>query len=258
MANFHKYEWFIEQLTRHHEWAKKELAPNEIIAVLYTGSGNYACDDEDSDCDSWIIYFDKNYDPKTYQVNQVQIGDEVTWTCDIRAFIYGCLHGNWAYLIALFTKYAIINSRYTALWSGLYHYRDKIAYANPEEGLDEMSRYMITYYTLLLDEACNKPHKKAYYIRLIDFLRSAYINGQDLSTCFYNDDIGEQLREIKQSRWSLDEYIAYSKHYIDKLYNTQVDKYKMYRCTPANAQWVLQLLSQFVKLGEEYDYTRED
>lgn len=198
MANFHKDEWFQEQLQRHWNWAEKRLGDNEIIAVLYTGSGNYGCDAPESDCDSWIIYFDKNYDAATYQVSQEPVGDEVTWVCDIRAFIYGCLQGDWMYTIAYFTRYAIINPRYSDLWQEFYSKREQVARISRKNATENLKYNANVYCRLLKDPFCVKPHKKLYYLKLISFLYDAYYKQTSLSVCFNDEAHSKELLAIKQ------------------------------------------------------------
>lgn len=197
MANFHKDEWFQEQLQRHWDWGVKYIAPNEIIAVLYTGSGNYNCDEEESDCDSWIIYFDKNYEPSIYQVEQISHDGEVSWVCDIRAFIYGCLQGDWMYTIAYFTKYSIINPHYADLWHELYAKREKVAYVSRQNATEILKSNAKSYINTIVNLTHEKPHKRVYYMKLISFLYNAYYHRQPIGSCFYNENYAQELIRLK-------------------------------------------------------------
>lgn len=246
MANFHKDEWFQEQLQRHWNWAEKRLGDNEIIAVLYTGSGNYNCDTAESDCDSWIIYFDKNYDVTTYQVSQEPVYDEVAWICDIRAFIYGLLNGDWMYTIAYFSKYKIINPRYKDLWDEFWAKRERVVYVNRQGATEILKNNARLFYKVIGDTTHTKPYKRLYYIKFIAILYDAYTKHQPIGDCFYNEKYAAELLRLKnQASASREELLAQARDLMAPFINIPPLNNINTKATIATAKQTLALIPRF-------------
>ena len=199
MANYHNDSWFMSQLERHQKFGQTYLQDNEIIAVLYYGSGNYGCDSMESDCDSWIIYYDKAYNPATYQIQQIEFEDETVWFVDIRAFIYGLLNGNWTYLTALFTKYTISNPKCEQEWNALVEIKDSIAYINPintAHSLIDSAEYKINN---LYDMHIDNPLKQFYHLKILSLMFTYYRRWKPLSEFFNDENISQALQTVKHN-----------------------------------------------------------
>ena len=250
MANFHKEKWFHNELQRHWTWGQEQLGDQEIIAVLYYGSANYNCEDENSDCDTWIVYFDKEYDPRTYLIKQENFGNETVWLADIRAFIYGLLNGDWPYISALCTQYKIINPKYEGLWHELYAKRDRLAYIDTENTRDKLRQTAVEKLQVLQSSPNDLRPKPLYHLKIQQLMYLHYLQRKPITQFFNNEEIAQQLLEIKHLNCSEhSQLLQIGEELLNTMFAQDLPQLSM-PTRKAIVVETLQLMQKFEKLGK--------
>lgn len=177
MANYHSDEWVMNRLQEHYDDVLSQYPEDRIVGIFCYGSTNYNIDIESSDIDSKVILL-----PSWDEIIKVGTPISTTRICpngdhidlkDIRLMFDMFKKQNINFLEILFTKYRILNPRYTKFWEKIETNRELIARYNPYQALTTMRGMAYSKYKLMKaysddPKACCK--QAAHIVRLRDFI----------------------------------------------------------------------------------------
>lgn len=248
--NYHSDEWIMAGVQRHYDEVTRLYRPEQIIGVIYTGSANYNADCENSDIDTWALIIEDEYDPRNYTVNMHQLDSEVIWKCDIRSFISGILHSDFWYILPLFSKYRILNPMYATLYELIYARREEYAYNNVPGALAVLMEQINKRANYLNPELQFPSYEKTLYYLVLSYIGiNIYKYGAPMSSLFYNDIYGAELKRIKDGtvNYLLGKQIYYA--ILNELRALQKQKFK----SSINSELIEFSQKQIDKILEEYN-----
>lgn len=197
--NYHSDEWIMAGVQRHYEEVQRLYRPEQIVAVMYSGSANYYADYESSDIDTWAVIIDDNWTPETNAVITHHYNGECIWLVDIRCYMSGLLYSDVWYLLPLYSKYNIYNELYYDLFLEVVQRREEYAHNDTSNVLACIQTRAKQYgeYFETENGASLFFSKRAYYLMLEILIFSTYIKQVPFGDIFYNEQYGKLLKEIK-------------------------------------------------------------
>lgn len=196
--NYHSDEWIMNNVQRHYNEVARLYRPEQIIAVMYSGSANYNADYENSDVDTWAIVIEDNYAPNKMGVVSYHFDDEVIWIADIRDYVSGLVYSDIWYILPLYGRYSIINPLYEELFNIVIANRALYAYNNVPNAAAVMKQLLDSREQILVGMNKETYHPKPFsYLYLMLIMTSHYQKHLSFSLLFYNDSYGELLKDIK-------------------------------------------------------------
>jgi predicted nucleotidyltransferase len=202
----------------------------EIVGVFLQGSQNYELDYEDSDIDCKVITLPKfddfvlNHQPTS--TTHVLANDEHIDCKDIRLMFDCFKKQNINFVEILFTKYKIMNSKYSLLFQPLFDNNELIAHYNNYAAINCINGMCMEKYKALehpYPTIINKIEKYGYdpkqlhhIIRLNEFIKR-YINGEPYKDCLISKN-KEYLIDVKKGIYSLKEARYLAKTLRDETY----------------------------------------
>lgn len=207
----------------------------EWVAVMVQGSQNYCLAYENSDVDSKAIVLPKfedfvlNKAPVSY--THVMENNEHVDVKDIRLMFECFKKQNINFVEVLFTKYAIVNPKYVALFQDMFENREAIAHYNNYATVNCMVGTIMEkrkalchpYPTIAwkIDKWGYDGKQLSHILRVNEFIER-YIAGENYANCLFPSDESRAMQmKAKKNEFSLEEAIALADVYTQKSKDTK-------------------------------------
>ena len=219
----------------HEHYTEVENMGYEIVGLFLQGSQNYDLAYEDSDIDSKAIVLPKFDDfvlnNKPTSTTHILENNEHVDLKDIRLMFDCFKKQNVNFVEVLFTKYKIINPKYSSLFQPMLDNCELIARYNNYVSVNCMSGMSMEKYKALehpypgtmdkIEKFGYDPKQLNHIMRLNEFIKR-YLDGEKYSDCLISKN-KEYLIEVKKGIHTLEEARELAKNISDETHQIKTD-----------------------------------
>lgn len=213
----YKEEDISKRVQEHYTYVEQK--GYEIVFVTHQGSWNYGLGYEGSDVDTKAIilpsFEDIVYNREPISTTLILENNEHIDLKDIRVMFENYKKQNINYIETLFSKYIVVNGKYSDLIDNLFLKREEIARLNYNQALrciagmsmEKLKALQHPYPTIIdkIEKYGYDPKQLHHILRLNDFIKK-YISGKSYAKCLIPDN-KEYLIDIKKGILNCEEAV---------------------------------------------------
>ena len=203
-------------IIEHHKEALQYFDESRIVGIFLQGSQNYGLDYEKSDIDTKLIitptFQEIAFNKSPVSTTHIRENEEHIDFKDVRLYMQTFRKQNINFLEILFTKFKLVNYKYSYFWDKLVSHREEIARYNPYQAIKAMKGVAMEKYhamehaypskAAVLAEYGYDPKQLHHLLRVEEFI-DRYIAGEAYENCI-KPARKEYLLEAKRGYYDLE------------------------------------------------------